>query len=78
MDLKARKLELVQNILDTKEEGILEQVKLIFDSSKEDWWDLISDHEKNIISEGITQLDRGEGIPNEEVSRKISEKFQSR
>jgi hypothetical protein len=75
MDMKARKLELVQNILDTREESILEQIKLIVDSAGQDWWDLISDHDKNVISEGITQLDHGKGIPQEEVRNMVRQKF---
>jgi predicted transcriptional regulator len=75
MDLKARKLELVQDILDTTEEGILEQIKLIFDSSKQDWWDTTSHENKMIIEEGLEQLDRGEGIPHEEVNKQIKQKF---
>ena len=75
MDIKARKLELVQNILDTKEEGILEQIKLIFDSSKQDWWDATSHENQKIIEEGMRQLDRGEGISHEEVKNQIKQKF---
>ena len=76
MDIKARKLELVQNILDTREESILEQIKLIFDTAGQDWWDLISDRDKKVISEGIAQLDGGQGIPQEEVRNKIRQRFQ--
>ncbi|MEX2230735.1 MAG: hypothetical protein WD824_01135 [Cyclobacteriaceae bacterium] len=78
MDIKATKLALVQNILDTQEEAILEQIKSIFDSSTQDWWDIISDQNKNAIEEGIAQLDRGEGIPDEEVSNRIKQQFESR
>lgn len=76
MDIKARKLELVQNILDTKEESILEQIKLIFDSAGQDWWDLISDQDKKVISEGITQLNEGKGISQEEVRNRVKQRFQ--
>ena len=75
MDIKARKLELVQNILDTKEEGILEQIKLIFDSSNQDWWDMIPLQNQKVIEEGIDQLDRGEGIPHDEAIKQIRKKF---
>jgi len=75
MDIKATKLALVQSILDTKEEAILEQIKLIFDSSRHDWWDAISDENKNTIEEGINQLNRGEGILHDEANRRIKQKL---
>ena len=78
MDVKAIKLELVQNILDTQEEGILEQIKLIFDSSRQDWWDVISDENKKANEDGITQLDRGEGISHDEAIKRIKQHLQSK
>lgn len=78
MDIKARKLELVQQILDTDEEEVLKQIELIFGSSQNDWWDRIPQETQMIIEEGIEQLDRGEGIPNEEVRKQIQEKFKFR
>lgn len=77
MDVKAIKLELVQNILDTQEERILEQIKLIFDSSKQDWWDALSDEERTTINAGIAQLDRGEAISHEEVMKRVKKIFSS-
>lgn len=75
MDIKARKLELVQRILDTDEEALLKQIELLFASGENDWWDRIPQETQMIIEEGIGQLDRGEGIPNQEVRKQIREKF---
>jgi predicted transcriptional regulator len=75
MDVKATKLELVKMILDTEEESTLEQVKMILEESQNDWWDAIGDNEKAAIDEGISQLDRGEGIPHEEAMKKMKQKF---
>jgi predicted transcriptional regulator len=35
-----------------------------------DWWDTISDQEKDAINLGLKQLENGEGIPHEEVRKK--------
>lgn len=75
MDVKAVKLELLQKILETREESILEQIKLVFEQSTQDWWDLTDDREKKAIEEGLTQLEAGEAIPHEEVIKKMREKF---
>jgi predicted transcriptional regulator len=36
-----------------------------------DWWDTISDQEKEAINLGLRQLDDGQGIPHEEVRKKV-------
>ena len=40
-----------------------------------DWWDMISDQEKKDIKKGLQQLKNGEGIPNEQVKRKVDKLF---
>lgn len=75
MDVNALKLELVQNILNTEEEGVLEQIKLILDSTKGDWWEVLSEKEKAAIEVGIAQLDKGEGVGHDEVMKLVRKKF---
>lgn len=78
MDVKAVKLELVQKILETREESILEQIRLVFEQSTLDWWELTDEGEKKAIEEGLAQLEAGEAIPHEEVLKKMKEKFNLR
>lgn len=78
MDVKAVKLELVQKILETREESILEQIRLVFEQSTLDWWELTDEEEKKAIEEGLAQLEAGEAISHEEVSKKMKEKFNLR
>lgn len=79
MDVKAIKLELVQKIIETTEESILERIKSILDmSSERDWWDFISEEEKQAIDEGLADLDSGNTISHEEVLKKAKEKFNIR
>jgi hypothetical protein len=75
MDVKAVKLELVQRILETNEQGILEQVRLILERSAGDWWDLIDEEEKKAIEEGIAQLNAGQSTLHEEVIKRARNKF---
>ena len=42
-------------------------------SKKTDWWDTISAQEKEAIDIGLQQLENGEGIPHDEVQRKVDE-----
>lgn len=61
-------------IVETDDENTLNKVHAYFTtlkSSDVDWWDTISDQEKDAINIGLQQLDNGEGIPHDEVKRKV-------
>ncbi len=60
-------------IVETNDESILNKVKDYFTTLKSkdvDWWDMISDQEKEAVNTGLQQLEKGEGIPHEEVKSK--------
>jgi len=62
-------------IVETDDESILTQVQAYFTSLKSknaDWWDTLSDQEKQTIQIGLKQLENGEGIPHQEVKRKAN------
>jgi thiamine pyrophosphate-dependent acetolactate synthase large subunit-like protein len=76
MNIQAKKLELVQRILNTNKPLLLKKIDKIFEQEGEtDWWDEISDEERASIQEGLDQLDRGEGIPHEKVMEEIKAKY---
>ncbi len=59
--------------VETDDESILSKVQAYFNTLKGkniDWWDTISDQEKDAINLGLRQLENGEGIPHEEVRKK--------
>ena len=63
-------------IVETDDESILSKVEAYFTTLKGknvDWWDTISDKEKEAINIGLQQLENGEGIPHEEVKRKADD-----
>lgn len=63
----------VKRIVDTASEKELEMVFHLLDASKgKDWWDEISNDQKKAIDKGIMQLDKGLGVPHEEVMRKYA------
>ena len=76
MNLQAKKLELVQHILNTEKPSVLAKVEAIFKKEKtEDWWDEISEAEKEEIEKGIAEADRGELISHEEVMKEVRAKY---
>jgi len=76
MNIQAKKLELVQRILNTNKPSLLEKISKIFEQEGEtDWWDELSDEERESIQEGLNQLERGEGIPHEKIMQEIKAKY---
>ncbi|MEQ9297389.1 MAG: hypothetical protein RIF33_02450 [Cyclobacteriaceae bacterium] len=63
--------------IENADESLLTLVHGIFESqmNKGDWWDELTQEAKDSIEIGIAQLDRGEGIPHEEVMKAIREKY---
>jgi predicted transcriptional regulator len=62
-------------IVETDDENILSKVQAYFTTLKGkniDWWDTISEQEKDAINIGLRQLENGEGIPHEEVRKKAN------
>lgn len=63
MNIQAEKLELVRMILDTSNPNILKQIKDFFTKTKTaDFWDTLSDEEKDDIEKGIIEIDNGEVV----------------
>lgn len=76
MNLQAKKLELVQLILNTRKPLTLKKVEEVLKKEKEqDWWDEISDAERQSIEMALSEADRGELIPHEEVMKEIKAKY---
>ena len=66
----------LHNMIDrVKDSDILNAVKTLLKGKtarQDDWWDTISDEERAEIEEGVSEADRGEVIPHEEVMEKYS------
>jgi hypothetical protein len=65
---------LYKMIVETDDIEILNKVQTFFIALKDkdiDWWDTISDWEKNVINTGIGQFKNGQGIPHKEVKNKV-------
>lgn len=76
MNLQAKKLELVQLILNTERPTVLKKVEdMLKKEQSTDWWDEISESERQAIKQGIAEADRGETIPHEDVMKKVKERY---
>ena len=71
MDLQAKKLEIVQLILDTDKSDLLDKVsKILKQERDDDWWDDLPESVQESIERGLDQAKRGDTIPHEEVMKK--------
>jgi len=76
MNLQAKKLELVQLILNTEKPTVLAMVEAVLKKEQDsDWWDGLSEDERKAIEEGLKEADRGELIPHEQVMKEVKTKY---
>lgn len=66
------KIDLLKLILETNDPAVLEEVAAYFHArlQKGDWWEQISEKEKETVQTGMRQLEEGQGIPYEAVREK--------
>ncbi len=67
MDLQAEKLNILQTIMNTKDESLILDVKAFLADRKTDWFDGLSPEQQQDVLEGLTQADNGETLPHAEV-----------
>jgi len=67
MDLQAEKLNILQTIMNTTDEGLIMDVKAVLFDRKVDWFDELSDEQQKDVLDGLAEADRGETIPHAEV-----------
>ncbi|KAF2334462.1 hypothetical protein [Flavobacterium daemonense] len=71
MDIQLEKRE-VMNILESTDDiSIILAVKKLLTKKKKDWWDDLTDAQKEEIEEGERQIERGEFIEYEEMMKKF-------
>jgi len=76
MNLKAKKLELVQLILNTDKPALLAKVEAVFKNEKgSDWWNEISENERKAIEESLAEADAGKLIPHAKVMEEVRTKY---
>jgi ABC-type cobalamin/Fe3+-siderophores transport system ATPase subunit len=74
MQLDELKKELRDYVLNEPDEAGLYSIKAYIAqlrAQKNDWWDLVPREDQNRIEKALHQLEMGEGIPHQEVQKKI-------
>lgn len=74
MDLVS-KCDLIEKIINTDNEFLLKQVKILPEGGVEESWGHLDLKLRASLEEGIAESDRGEVTPHEEVMKEITKKY---
>jgi hypothetical protein len=72
MNLEARKYQFIQELVKVEDESILEKLELVLKANQNDWFDDLSETEKNEIQIGLNQAEKGELTSHEDVMKRFS------
>ncbi|MDP3359813.1 MAG: hypothetical protein Q8S41_10750 [Lutibacter sp.] len=74
INIQNKKLELIQWLSTIEDSGIIEKIMDLRKNESKDWWNLISENEKDAIEQGIKDADSGKLNPHTSA-RKLYEKW---
>lgn len=67
MNIQIEKLNLLQAIINTEDEGLIMDVKAFLSNRNTDWFDELSIEQQKDILDGLAEADHGETVPHDEV-----------
>jgi hypothetical protein len=71
MDIKAEKLNVLQQIINTNDLSLIREIKSLLNRREQDWLDDLSKNQKKDVEDGISQLDNGIFLSHEEAKNKF-------
>lgn len=77
MSIAIKKVELIKQLLNTNNKGLINHISAIFESHPSDWWEELPEEIKKSVTKGIQQADKGEGISHDQIMKKYR-KWQKR
>ena len=60
MDIRLEKLELMRMLMETENPSVLQAIRKIFQKEEKDWWDDLTEEQKEFLEESLKQADNGE------------------
>jgi hypothetical protein len=73
MNISAEKLDIIQRICEIQDNDFIDLIKNIVDlpkTSKKDWWDQITQEEKESINRGLNDLHQGKVYSHDQIRKK--------
>lgn len=74
MDIET-KYKIVEKIIQNNDDSLLREINALLGLSEDDFWKDIPEEVKEAINQAKVQLNRGEGIANEEVTAEVHKRF---
>ena len=60
MNIRLEKLELMKMLMETENPSVLKAIRKIFQKEEKDWWDDLTEEQKEFLEESLKQADNGE------------------
>ena len=70
MDIQFEKTQLMKKLEETNDISIIEAIKNVFKSEKKDFWEELTQEQKDEIEESDREIDRGEYFLYEDIMSK--------
>jgi len=73
MNISAEKLDIIQRICEIQDNDLIDLIKNIIDiphTSKSDWWNQITQEEKESIDRGLIDLEQGKVYSHGQIRKK--------
>jgi hypothetical protein len=67
MDIQLEKLELIKMLTEIENPAIIKSIKKILTKEKKDWWDDLTDHQKEELELSVKEFERGEVVSYESI-----------
>lgn len=71
MNIQAEKLNVLQQIINSDDIGLIKDIKSLISNRELDWFDNLSKHQQADVKEGLTQLDKGQSFSHEDAKKRF-------
>lgn len=76
MDIQLEKQKLIKMLTETNDVSIINAIKNVFTSQKKDFWEELTQEQRDEIEEGEREIERGEYVDFYELMEEIKVKYQ--
>ena len=76
MDIQLEKQKLIKMLTETNDVSIINAIKNVFETQKKDFWEELTQEQRDEIEEGEREIERGEYVDFYELMEEIKVKYQ--
>lgn len=70
MDIESEKLKIIKILEETNDLSIIKAVKKLLTEAKKDWWDDLTEEQKEELELSVKEFERGEVVSYEDLMKK--------